>query len=88
MSDTVKKQNFLHGTALLAMSAAMVKIIGAFYSIPLKAIIGDDGFGFYSTAYEIYTLLLMIFLSFLYSQFSLFLSSPSLFLFLPAIFSS
>ena len=60
MSDSTKKQTFLHGTALLAMSAAMVKIIGAFYSIPLKAIIGDDGFGFYSTAYEIYTLLLMI----------------------------
>ena len=59
MSET-KKQNFLHGTALLAMSAALVKLIGAFYSIPLKKIIGDDGFGFYSTAYEIYTLLLMI----------------------------
>ncbi len=59
MSET-KKQNFLHGTALLAMSAAMVKIIGAFYSIPLKHVIGDDGFGFYSTAYEIYTLLLLI----------------------------
>ncbi len=60
MADTSKKQNFLHGTALLTLSAAMVKIIGAFYSIPLKSIIGDDGFGFYSTAYEIYTLLLMI----------------------------
>ena len=60
MSETSKKQTFLHGTALLALSAAMVKVIGAFYSIPLKAIIGDDGFGFYSTAYEIYTLLLMI----------------------------
>ena len=59
MSET-KKQNFLHGTALLAMSAALVKVIGAFYSIPLKKIIGDDGFGFYSTAYDIYTLLLMI----------------------------
>ena len=59
MSET-KKQNFLQGTALLAMSAALVKVIGAFYSIPLKTIIGDDGFGFYSTAYEIYTLLLMI----------------------------
>jgi len=60
MSETPKKQTFLHGTALLTISAAIVKIIGAFYSIPLKAIIGDDGFGFYSTAYEIYTLLLMI----------------------------
>ena len=60
MSDTSKKQSFLHGTMLLAISTAIVKIIGAFYSIPLKHIIGDDGFGYYSTAYEIYTLLLMI----------------------------
>ncbi len=58
MSD--KKQTFLHGTALLALSTAIVKLIGAFYSIPLKAIIGDQGFGYYSTAYEIYTMLLMI----------------------------
>ena len=59
MSDT-KKQSFLHGTMLLALSTAIVKIIGAFYSIPLNAIIGEQGFGYYSTAYEIYTLLLMI----------------------------
>ena len=55
-----KKQSFLHGTMLLAMSTAIVKVIGAFYSIPLNAIIGEQGFGYYSTAYEIYTLLLMI----------------------------
>ena len=60
MSETPKKQTFLHGTMLLALSAAIVKVIGAFYSIPLKAIIGDQGFGYYSTAYEIYTILLMI----------------------------
>ena len=60
MSESSKKQTFLHGTALLAMSTAIVKVIGAFYSIPLKAIIGDQAFGYYSTAYEIYTLLLMI----------------------------
>ena len=59
MSDQ-KKQSFLHGTMLLAMSTAIVKVIGAFYSIPLNAIIGEQGFGYYSTAYEIYTVLLMI----------------------------
>ncbi len=46
--------------ALLAMATAIVKVIGAFYSIPLNAIIGEKGFSYYSTAYEIYTLLLMI----------------------------
>ena len=60
MAETPKKQSFLHGTMLLAMSTAIVKVIGAFYSIPLNAIIGEQGFGYYSTAYEIYTLLLMI----------------------------
>lgn len=55
-----KKQSFLHGAALLAMATAIVKIIGAFYKIPLKMIIGDDGFGYFNTAYNIYTLLLLI----------------------------
>ena len=60
MSDTTKKQSFLHGTMLLAMATAIVKVIGALYKIPLNAIIGKDGFSYYSTAYEIYTVLLMI----------------------------
>ena len=60
MSDNTKKQNFLQGTALLAMSTAIVKVIGAVYKIPLNAIIGEQGFGYFNTAYEIYAVLLMI----------------------------
>ncbi len=59
MSDP-KKQNFLQGTALLAMATAIVKVIGALYKIPLNAIIGEQGFGYFNTAYEIYNVLLMI----------------------------
>ena len=59
MSET-KKQSFLHGTALLAMATAIVKVIGALYKIPLNAIIGEQGFGYFNTAYEIYNVLLMI----------------------------
>ncbi len=55
-----KKQTFLHGAALLAMATAIVKIIGAFYKIPLKMIIGDQGYGYFVTAYDIYTVLLLI----------------------------
>ncbi len=60
MSEPIKKQSFLHGTALLAAATAIVKIIGALYKIPLKQIIGDEGFGYFNTAYEIYNLLLLI----------------------------
>ena len=60
MSESSKKQSFLHGTALLAMATAIVKVIGALYKIPLNAIIGAQGFGYFNTAYEIYNVLLMI----------------------------
>ena len=60
MSDAQKKQNFLQGTALLAIATAIVKVIGALYKIPLNAIIGEQGFGYFNTAYEIYNVLLMI----------------------------
>ena len=60
MKEVSKKQNFLHGAALLAMATAIVKLIGAFYKIPLKTIIGDQGYGYFVTAYDIYTVLLMI----------------------------
>ena len=55
-----KKQNFLQGAALLAIATAVVKVIGALYKIPLKMVIGDQGFGYFSTAYQIYSVLLMI----------------------------
>ena len=54
------KQSFLHGAALLAIAVAVVKVIGALYKIPLKAIIGDQGYGYFTTAYDIYSVLLMI----------------------------
>ena len=60
MAQSSKKQNFLHGAALLAIATALVKVIGALYKIPLKMVIGDQGFGYFSTAYQIYSVLLMI----------------------------
>lgn len=60
MGETTKKQTFLHGAALLALATAVVKVIGAFYKIPLKMIIGDQGYGYFITAYDIYSVLLMI----------------------------
>ena len=60
MSNTPKKQSFLHGAALLAIATAAVKVIGAIYKLPLKHILEDDGFAYFSSAYEIYNLLLLI----------------------------
>lgn len=59
MADN-KKQNFLLGAAWLAIATAVVKVIGAFYKIPLKMIIGDAGFAYFNTAYDVYSLLLAL----------------------------
>ena len=60
MSETQKKQNFLQGAALLAIATAIVKIIGAFYKLPLNIAIGSEGYGYFTTAYDIYAVLLLV----------------------------
>ena len=60
MSNAPKKQNFLQGATLLAIATVIVKVIGAVYKIPLQAILGKIGYSYFSSAYDIYTLLLLI----------------------------
>ncbi len=60
MASSSKKQTFLHGAALLAMATAVVKLVGALYKLPLKMVIGDEGYSYFSSAYDIYTVLLLV----------------------------
>ena len=55
-----KKQSFLGGAAILASAVVIVKIIGAFYKLPLNNILGAQGKTYFNTAYEIYNVLLTI----------------------------
>ena len=55
-----KKQNFMHGAAILAAGVVVMKILGAIYKIPLQHILGDVGYGYFFTAYSIYNMLLTI----------------------------
>ena len=48
------KQNFLKGALVLSLAALIVKIIGAVFKIPLANILGGDGMGYYTTAYDMY----------------------------------
>jgi len=61
-SETVRKgaSAFLKGTAILGISAVIIKILGAIFRIPLGNIIGDDGMGYYQTAYPLYNLILVV----------------------------
>ena len=48
------KQNYLHGAAMMTAGVVVIKILGAIYKIPLGNILGDEGYGYFSVAYNIY----------------------------------
>lgn len=56
----MKKQSFLGCAAVLALATAVVKLIGMFFKIPLQMVIHEAGYGYFTTAYDIYSVLLMI----------------------------
>lgn len=47
-------QSFIYGAAVLMISTAIVKVIGAIFKLPLTSIIGVTGMGYFSVAYDLY----------------------------------
>ncbi len=56
----MSKNSFLKGAAVLGVAGILVKVLGAFYRIPLVNMIGDEGMGYYQTSYPLYNLLFSI----------------------------
>ncbi len=54
----MKKDSFLKGAVILGIAGVMVKIMGAFFRIPLGRIIGSEGMGYYQAGYTVFNLLL------------------------------
>lgn len=55
-----RNDDFLKQGAILAAAGMITKIIGVVYRIPLANILGDEGNGFYSYAFEVYALALVL----------------------------
>ena len=57
--DIVKEkqqgQSVLRGAVVLMITTVIVQLIGIFYKIPITAIIGTVGRGYFTSAYELYT---------------------------------
>ncbi|MBK5253971.1 MAG: polysaccharide biosynthesis protein [Peptostreptococcaceae bacterium] len=51
---------FLAGTATLAITGLVIKLLGAFFRIPLTNLIGEDGMAYYGVAYPIYSLFVVL----------------------------
>ena len=57
--ENASKNVLVQGT-ILAAASIIAKVIGLIYRIPLTNILGDEGNSYYSTANEIYSIILMI----------------------------
>ena len=60
MSQEKKNDGFIMQAGILAITGILVRVIGILYRAPLTGIIGDEGNGYYTSAYNIYTIILLI----------------------------
>lgn len=60
MADNSRKDSFIMQAGILAAAGIISRIIGLLYRSPLQRIIGDLGLGYYHTAYNYYTIILLI----------------------------
>lgn len=60
MNNNNGKESFLKGALILGMAGIIVKIMGAFFRIPLGNLIGSEGLGYYQVVYPVYTLFLTL----------------------------
>lgn len=55
-----KTQNFVQGAMILMVANILVKVIGAVFKIPLNYLLGDEGMGYFGTAYTVYNWLFIV----------------------------
>lgn len=55
-----KKSNYIVQGSILAAASILVRIIGMLYRIPVTRILGPVGNSYYSAAYEVYSMVLLI----------------------------
>lgn len=60
MPDKKRKDSFILQAGILATAGIICRIIGLLYNTPLVAIIGDEGNGYYNSAYYAYSIVLLI----------------------------
>lgn len=60
MSNNSNKNDFIAQAGILAAAGIITRIIGLLYRSPLTAIVGELGIGYYQSAYNFYTLILLI----------------------------
>ncbi|MEG0987163.1 MAG: polysaccharide biosynthesis protein [Clostridium sp.] len=55
-----KETNFVVQGSILAVAGIVVRLIGILYRVPMTNIIGDEGMGYYTTAFNVYNIILIL----------------------------
>ena len=55
-----RESNFVVQGIILAVAGIIVRLIGILYRVPMTNIIGDEGMGYYSTAFNVYNIMLIL----------------------------
>ncbi|MGL4731753.1 MAG: putative polysaccharide biosynthesis protein [Clostridium sp.] len=50
----MKKQSLVKGTVILGAAGIFARFLGLFFRIPIQALIGDEGMGYYQMSYPLY----------------------------------
>ncbi|MDD3414008.1 MAG: polysaccharide biosynthesis protein [Lachnospiraceae bacterium] len=58
--NSKKSSNFIVQGGILAIAGIITRIIGMIYRIPVNNIIGTEGNGYYSAAFQVYSIMLLI----------------------------
>ena len=60
MAKKKSRNNFMLHGAILGVSSILVRVIGLIYRIPLINILGEKGNAYYSIAFDVYSILLLL----------------------------
>lgn len=60
MENTHNKRSIVKGAMILGVATLLSKIIGLLYRVPLTNILGDEGNALYSSAFQIYVILITL----------------------------
>ena len=55
-----RESKFVVQGSILAVAGIIVRLIGILYRVPMTNIIGDEGMGYYSTAFNVYNIMLIL----------------------------
>lgn len=61
MQDNAKGKNtVLEGALSLTIATVIVKILGAIYKIPISHVLGEEGMGYFNSAYTVYSFFVLL----------------------------